>query len=151
MYIVFFINLLICSFFSVAASQTPIMQSTPPPPQMYSPQQFISVPPPSSISNMPGYTNNTGFMQQQSAYTYQTTPYDPTSLSYPPTPYGQQQMPLQPTPFSPQTYTSFPQVQSGAVTTPISLPGMPPITVSTTIPPQQLEGIQFNPMTSHQN
>lgn len=35
-----------------------------------------------------------------------------------------------------QTYSTYPQVQQ-QVTTPISLPGMPPITVSATIPPHQ--------------
>uniref|UniRef100_A0A2M4A519 Putative golgi reassembly-stacking protein 2 n=1 Tax=Anopheles triannulatus TaxID=58253 RepID=A0A2M4A519_9DIPT len=40
--------------------------------------------------------------------------------------------------------------QSSAVTTPISLPGMPPITVSATIQPEALRGLQFTnaPLTS---
>ncbi|ETN63211.1 golgi family reassembly stacking protein 2 (grasp2) [Anopheles darlingi] len=43
--------------------------------------------------------------------------------------------------------------QSSAVTTPISLPGMPPITVSATIQPEALRGLQFTnapPTSGHQ-
>jgi hypothetical protein len=42
-----------------------------------------------------------------------------------------------------QTYSTYPQVQETSVSTPISLPGMPPITVNTSIPVQALEGIQY--------
>lgn len=45
-------------------------------------------------------------------------------------------MTFTPTAPSMQTYSTYPQVQQ-QVTTPISLPGMPPITVCATIPPQQ--------------
>lgn len=50
-----------------------------------------------------------------------------------------------------QTYTTYPQqLQGTAVTTPISLPGMPPITVSATIPPQQYTGFA-SPSTEQQS
>lgn len=132
----------------------------PPPPQMYSPQQFSTVPPPSSISNLAGYQMappQQPFVHQQAPFDPfrqpSSTVYDPTALSYAPQE-AQQQPEAQTTDSYPpmQTYSSFPQVQIGqngaaAITTPISLPGMPPITVSTTIPP----GMHFNPAASHQN
>lgn len=113
-------------------------QVQPPPPPMYSPQQF----------------NKTAF----------DTKYDATALSYPAqigtgaqTPQQQLTSQSNATPGYPngpqlQTYSSFPQIGgTGAVQTPISLPGMPPITVSTTIPPQQLEAMHLHPMVSHHN
>jgi hypothetical protein len=89
-------------------------------------------------------------------------PFNPALLSYPasalPPPASiAPQVPTQsPIPTFPpmQTYSTYPQVQGGpsgtSVTTPISLPGMPPITVSTTLPPQALEGIHFNPAMAAQ-
>uniref|UniRef100_A0A182ST11 Uncharacterized protein n=1 Tax=Anopheles maculatus TaxID=74869 RepID=A0A182ST11_9DIPT len=86
---------------------------------------------------------------------------------------SQQQQPMQQQPWGSQPpiqmYSTYPQVQpipepspssqpaaaggtvpvasslfqSNAVTTPISLPGMPPITVSATIQPEALRGLQF--------
>lgn len=125
-------------------------------------QQFSNVPPP---SNLPAF-------QQYQPYVHQTTnpdqsqfmipTYNATSSGYPANPFAQPPVTqssqiIQPQPpgatssyQSPPTFTSFPQVQSSSITTPISLPGMPPITVNTTIPPQ-LEGMQFNPMTTHHN
>ncbi|XP_037039390.1 Golgi reassembly-stacking protein 2 [Bradysia coprophila] len=128
-------------------------------PMMYNTtQQFTNVPPPSSLP---------AFQQYQP---YQTAGADPNHFmiptyntsAYPSNPFAQptvtQSSQIQPQPpgatasyQSPPTFTSFPQVQSSSITTPISLPGMPPITVNTTIPPQQLEGMQFNPLTSHHN
>lgn len=130
-------------------------------PAMYNPtQQFTNVAPPSSL---PAF-------QQYQPYVHQTAAADtnhfmiPTynTSAYPSNPFAQptvtQSTQIQPQPpgataayQSPPTFTSFPQVQSSSITTPISLPGMPPITVNTTIPPQQLEGMQFNPLTSHHN
>lgn len=141
---------------------------------MYSPQQFSTLPPPSSISNLTaGYNQSNQQQQQQQPFVHPTpapfnpfqssavapaaapaAAYDSSALSHPP-PLQQPAAPIQYPQM--QTYSSFPQVQSGggggggAVTTPISLPGMPPITVSTTIPPQQLEGIQFNPAVVQQH
>lgn len=43
-----------------------------------------------------------------------------------------------------------PLFQTSAVTTPISLPGMPPITVNATIPPETLRGLQFGSNPSPQ-
>ncbi|XP_065082671.1 Golgi reassembly-stacking protein 2 [Ochlerotatus camptorhynchus] len=43
-----------------------------------------------------------------------------------------------------------PLFQTSAVTTPISLPGMPPITVNATIPPEALRGLQFGSNNSPQ-
>lgn len=125
-------------------------------PAMYNAtQQFSNVPPP---SNLPAF-------QQYQPYVHQTANPDPnhfmiptynaTSTGYPPNPFTQppvtqpSQIQAQPPGAtssyqSPPTFTSFPQVQSSSIVTPISLPGMPPITVNTTIPPQQLEGMQFN-------
>jgi hypothetical protein len=69
--------------------------------------------------------------------------FNPVAMSYtmPTTTTVQQQYPN----FVPtiQTYSTYPQVQETSVSTPISLPGMPPITVNTSIPVQALEGIQY--------
>lgn len=130
----------------------------PPPPQMYSPLQFSTVPPPSSISNLAGYqiaptSPQQPFVHPQAPFDPfrqpSSTTFDPTAMSYAP----QRPAAQSTTSYPPmQMYSSFPQVQIGqdgaaAVTTPISLPGMPPITVSTTIPP----GMHFNNATPHQN
>lgn len=140
------------SLFSAPSEQAVTYNTTP---------QFSNVLPP---SNLPAF-------QQYQPYVHQTANPDPNhfmvptynsnSSGYPANPFSQPQVTQssqQPQPpgatssyQSPPTFTSFPQVQSSSIATPISLPGMPPITVSTTIPPQQLEGMQFNPLTSHHN
>lgn len=82
----------------------------------------------------------TFFQEQQSTYTVPNTGYTPTM--------DQNQTAIS---FAPpmHTYSTYaPQVQ-GTVTTPISLPGMPPITVSANIPSSTLEGIQFNTQQSN--
>lgn len=89
--------------------------------------------------------------------------FQPASLSYPPssTIDFQQQTNLQYQPLTYATeqsappiqmYSTFPQqpdaaaaplFQTSAVTTPISLPGMPPIQVTATIQAEALRGLQF--------
>lgn len=117
---------------------------------MYSPQQFSNIPPPSSISNI--YQGP----PQQQPFSHQNVINNSAQISVG----GQSQNQASPLNSTAgyasgpqlQTYSSFPQIGgAGAVQTPISLPGMPPITVSTTIPPQQFEAMQFNPMVSHHN
>lgn len=139
---------------------------------MFNPQQYDNVPPPSSISNLPGFQSifeprqpDVQFQpqdqhiqqqqqhllqhqqqQQQSQSQQQNVAFNPAALSYPNVgpPQSSVSAPIDPTVFysqapvpSLQTYSTYPQVQQ--VTTPISLPGMPPITVSTTISPQQFQ------------
>lgn len=112
---------------------------------MFSPQQFTNVLPPSSISNLPGFQQSQPQVPQHkiepgtfaSIFAPATVPaqlqqqnvaFNPTAINA--TGYSQ-------TPPTLQTYTTYPQqLQGTSVTTPISLPGMPPITVSATIPPQ---------------
>ncbi|KAL1394902.1 hypothetical protein pipiens_011622 [Culex pipiens pipiens] len=124
-----------------------------------------SVPPPSSLAS--------DFYQTYGASNPATAPtnqFQPASLSYPPssTIDFQQQTNLQYQPLTYATeqsappiqmYSTFPQqlpqqqqqpdpaavplFQTSAVTTPISLPGMPPITVSATIQAEALRGLQF--------
>lgn len=153
-------------------SNTVTMQSAPPvsvampPPQgahvpMYSPQQFTNLPPPSSISNVPGLSNmppmSAGQIPQPQAWSgVPTSQVNPVALSYPmTTATQQQQFPAPPNVSFPnhqmQTYSSYPQVQQMSVSTPISLPGMPSITVNTTIPTQTLEGFSTQNITSGQN
>lgn len=110
----------------------------PPPPLMYSPQQFAT---PSSLYQPPAHP----FVHQTTSAASAPSQYDATALSY-----AQPTAPLANV-FAPiSTYQSFPQQlqqqppAGGSVTTPISLPGMPPIVVSATIPPQQLEGLHFS-------
>lgn len=123
-------------------------------------QQFSNVPPPSSL---PAFQQYQPYVHQTAADpnhfmipTYNTSAYPPNPFAQPTSvPQASQTQPQPPGATaayqSPPTFTSFPQVQSSSITTPISLPGMPPITVNTTIPPQQLDGMQFNPITSHHN
>lgn len=120
---------------------------------MYSPQQFSSVPPPSSISNLPGFqqaqpqhpTTDPGTFASifgpnpvPAQLPNQHANFNP-ALNYPNTSFAPQ------TPIIPeqshaapslQTYTTYPQQQGTSVTTPLTLPGLPPITVSATIPPE---------------
>lgn len=149
---------------SIQNDQPPLTEylvlAVPPPASvpMFSPQQFVNIPPPVSISNLPGFQQ-----QQQSAPLAQNdsgtfssifgTAPAPAAAQAQPQNILQQAQPDQSYPnvsFSQstapeyaqaglQTYVTYPQqlLQGTAVTTPISLPGMPPITVSATIPPQQ--------------
>lgn len=112
-----------------------------------------SVPPPSTLAS--------DFYQTYGAAANQATPpqqFQPASLSYPSSTIDfQQQTNLQYQPLTYeksappiQMYSTFPQqpeavplFQTSAVTTPISLPGMPPITVSATIQAEALRGLQF--------
>jgi len=152
-------------------------QQSPPPPQqfipMYQTNQFssnIAQPVPFNLSD---YTNTTPGTTSTIATGVTTTnandvntkpgPFEPGFLSYPnySNDYMQQQQQQQQqitsaSPFLPpnlQTYSTYPQQQQigTSLTTPISLPGMPPISVSTTIPSQQLEGIQFNQNNNNNN
>ncbi|XP_038120184.1 Golgi reassembly-stacking protein 2 [Culex quinquefasciatus] len=126
-----------------------------------------SVPPPSSLAS--DFYQTYGASNPATAPTNQ---FQPASLSYPPssTIDFQQQTNLQYQPLTYATeqsappiqmYSTFPQqlpqqqqqpdpaaagvplFQTSAVTTPISLPGMPPITVSATIQAEALRGLQF--------
>lgn len=103
------------------------------------PQQFSNVPPP---SNLPAFQQYQPYVHQASnpdPNHFMVPTYNTTSSGYPPNPFSQppttQNSQIQPQPpgatssyQSPPTFTSFPQVQSSSITTPISLPGMPPIT-----------------------
>lgn len=127
-------------------SKTDELVSPAPAIPTFNPAQFANVPPPSSISNLPGFESvfepRSAASQDQPA---QQPPVNsafanPAQLSYPPPPAtGAQAASGQPpnfysqTPLSMQTYSTYPQVQQ----VPISLPGMPPITVCTTLPPSQ--------------
>lgn len=153
---------------------------------MFSPQQFANVPPPASISNLPGFQASSQPQPQvpspspqpqqqhqqtesgsfanifgQTSVPAQLPPaaaFNPAALSYPNASVSQSAVQLnysQATAVSAasalQTYTTYPQqLQGTAVTTPISLPGMPPITVSATIPPQQYAGFA-SPSTEQQS
>lgn len=122
---------------------------------MFSPQQFANVPPPTSISNLPGFQPP---QQQPGTFSSifgglppppsqqpapQSSPQPLPPQSYPNVSFAQ----TNPSEYAQapsaglQTYGTYPQqfLQGTAVTTPISLPGMPPITVSATIPPQQYQ------------
>lgn len=90
-----------------------VSTTVPPPVPMFSPQQ---IPAPAPIPHIPAFSHT--------AYT-------------PPTPHSYPLMEAQPPPPL-QTVSTYPQVGGQALTTPIALPGMPPITVSATIPPQAL-------------
>ncbi|XP_042218271.1 Golgi reassembly-stacking protein 2-like isoform X2 [Homarus americanus] len=61
--------------------------------------------------------------------------------------------PVIPPPVPPPTFTgtpTMPSIPGMPVTTPITLPGMPPITVSATLPPESFQGIPSNPQTTSQ-
>lgn len=116
---------------------------------------FSSVPPPSSIANLPGFEavfEPRPSQPQQTCDASQQLPHVQTymtSQAYAPTTtnvtddaaayYSQPPM---------QTYLmdTYPQV-----TTPISLPGMPPITVSTTIPPHHFQNYLHQPPPTTQS
>lgn len=66
----------------------------------------------------------------------------PPSIPYLSTP------PVPPPTFS--TPPTVPSIPGMPVTTPISLPGMPPITVSATLPPESFQGIATNPQPTSQ-
>lgn len=112
---------------------------------MYSPQQFAT---PSAFNQPPAHP----FVHQTPSAATGQAQYDATALSYAQPPPSQLANAFAPI----STYQSFPQQPQqqapvGSVTTPISLPGMPPIVVSATIPPQQLEGLQFTHSQQHHN
>lgn len=144
------------------------------------PSVFASnVPPPSSLANdfyqtygnAPGMTAATSvtsaFQPPSLSYQVGSTDYQHSHAppQYQPHTYaaGQAPAPI-------QMYSTFPQQQQqqqqqsstidldqqpplfqpSAVTTPISLPGMPPITVNATIPPEALRGLQFGSQNSPQ-
>lgn len=167
---------------SAPASTTLVNMSYPPTvassvaPTAFNPNVFASnVPPPSSLASDFYQTYGANPAAPISA----ANQFQPASLSYPPssTIDFQQQTNLQYQPITYATeqsappiqmYSSFPQqqqqlpqqqqpdaaalFQTSAVTTPISLPGMPPITVSATIQAEALRGLQFggNPATAQQ-
>lgn len=143
----------------------------------FNPNVFASnVPPPSSLASDFYHTYGANPVAPTSA----ANQFQPASLSYPPSSTSdfQQQTNLQYQPLTYATeqtappiqmYSTFPQqqqqlpqqqqqpdaaalFQTSAVTTPISLPGMPPITVSATIQAEALRGLQFggNPATAQQ-
>lgn len=135
---------------------------------MYSPQQFSNVVPP---SDLPAFYTQGISSPYTSSQTQSQIP--ATQLSYPASMFSSSEMNSgntsntssasvmfnqyqniaamsTATPPQMQTYLTYPQVQMTSVTTPISLPGMPPITVSTTIPPH-LDGFQFNPIATKHN
>ncbi|XP_055379375.1 Golgi reassembly-stacking protein 2 [Condylostylus longicornis] len=126
------------SLFDSANTGTSIMIS--------SPSQISNIPPP---SNIPGFNNQMPNISQPSVQSNPAYINQNAYLSYPtfnsdaPNFFNQQQhqqyyspqadLSYAAPPFV-QTYSSFPQVQQTSVSTPISLPGMPPLTVTTTIP-----------------
>ncbi|XP_058462322.1 Golgi reassembly-stacking protein 2 [Malaya genurostris] len=137
---------------SGTASVAPVLPSV-------NPNIFSSnVPPPSSLASdfyqMYGNTSNTATVSACNSF-------QPASISYPSTDHQQhyqtQTYAAGQAPPPIQMYSTFPQqlpadlaqqtvpmFQTSAVTTPISLPGMPPITVSATIQAEALRGLQFN-------
>lgn len=144
---------------SVASSASPL--------PTVNPSVFASnVPPPSSLAS--DFYQTYGTAPNNTAVTSASN-YQPASLSYPSSTidFHQQAQPQYhsqtyaagqaPPPI--QMYSTFPQqlpsdptsaaqqqpqmFQTSAVTTPISLPGMPPITVSATIQAEALRGLQF--------
>lgn len=123
--------------------------------------QFTNVPPPSSIANLPGFesvfeprvsqqqqqtplqqTQNVAYNASNTALSYSNVgPSQPYSSAVNTSDDNNVAFYSQP---SLQTYSTYPQVQH-QVTTPITLQGMPPITVSTTIPTQQFPGFLNQP------
>lgn len=137
------------------------------------PSVFAShVPPPSSLAS--DFYQSYGTAPNMTAATSVTSAIQPTSLSYPvlgaadyqhqhvQPQYQQQTYAAGQAPAPIQMYSTFPQQQllsqqqsatvdlTNAVTTPISLPGMPPITVNASIPPEALRGLQFGSNSSPQ-
>lgn len=142
------------------ANQTNVVSSTMTIPSV-NPGVFTSnVPPPSTLAS-DFYQTYGNAPTMSAAATSLASAFQPTSLSYSTGPAQSQYHPQTyaagqaPAPI--QMYSTFPQqgttaidmaqapplFQPSAVTTPISLPGMPPITVNATIPPEALRGLQF--------
>lgn len=96
---------------------------------------------PASLSYPPSSTID---FQQQTNLQYQPLTYATEQSAPPIQMYSTfpQQLPQQQQQPDPAT-AGVPLFQTSAVTTPISLPGMPPITVSATIQAEALRGLQF--------
>ncbi|KXJ69951.1 hypothetical protein RP20_CCG025341 [Aedes albopictus] len=148
-------------------NQTNVVSSTMTVPTV-NPGVFASnVPPPSTLASDFYQTYGNAPPAMSAAATSLASAFQPASLSYPSMPatdFGVQSSQYQPQTYAAgqapapiQMYSTFPQqgstaidmaqsvplFQPSAVTTPISLPGMPPITVNATIPPEALRGLQF--------
>lgn len=82
-------------------------------------QAFMPPPMSTNYNQMPTYSfdSNSNAFQQPPQQTQQTQPFQQFNA-----------------PYMPSTYSSFPQGGQQLITTPINLPNMPPLTVSTTIP-----------------
>lgn len=128
--------------------------SVPPPSQipMFAQQSpYSNLPPPASIGNALSYNESTSSSASSQFIASQQQPqfYNPNNYPVPsqlPTNYQTNSSNVG-LPYM-QTFASYPQVQQTSVATPISLPGMPPLTVNTTIPTQALEGLNVQPPTS---
>lgn len=149
---------------------TNTVSSTPALPTI-NPSVFTSnVPPPSTLAS-DFYQTYANAPAMSAAATSLASAFQPSSLSYPTDPatdfnahshYQSQTYAAGQAPAPIQMYSTFPQhqpshgnataidlaeqpplFQPSAVTTPISLPGMPPITVNATLPPEALRGLQF--------
>lgn len=137
----------------------PVAASSVPPPSkipMFAQQSpFSNLPPPASIGNMTGGYNEpttatAAASNQFIASQQQPQFYNPNNYpvpSQPPTSYQTNSSNVG-LPYM-QTFASYPQVQQTSVATPISLPGMPPLTVNTTIPTQTLEGLNVQPIPAY--
>lgn len=138
------------SFIQPPRPSSPLNHDFPSEIPMYSPNQFSSAPVPLSGNN---FVSADAHLSQAYPFEPPIQPtdfkqYNSAALSYPASSFSTNNPQTAPL-FSPQTYSTYPQVQGvTSVTTPISLPGMPPITVSTTLPPQALEGLQFGTQVS---
>ncbi|XP_062553461.1 Golgi reassembly-stacking protein 2 [Armigeres subalbatus] len=128
-----------------------------------------NVPPPSTLAS-DFYQTYGNAPAISAAATSLASAFQPSSLSYPTgaqPQYQSQTYAAGQAPAPIQMYSTFPQhqpshgnattidltqqpplFQPSAVTTPISLPGMPPITVNATIPPEALRGLQFGSGTA---
>ncbi|XP_055837259.1 Golgi reassembly-stacking protein 2 isoform X2 [Episyrphus balteatus] len=125
----------------------------PPPSQipMFAQQStFSNLPPPASIGNMTGSYNEPTAPSASNQFIASQQFYNPNNYpvpSQPPTSYQTNSSNVS-LPYM-QTFASYPQVQQTSVATPISLPGMPPLTVNTTIPTQALEGLNVQPTPAY--
>ncbi|XP_058121005.1 Golgi reassembly-stacking protein 2 [Anopheles ziemanni] len=137
---------------SMATNPYSMAASTVPPPSTLASDfyQMYGAPTPASAavsapSNSSNYAMSTtiDFLQSQQQQQQQTWSQPPIQMysTYP------QVQPIPDPTNSPAHHASTVPTstlfQSNAVTTPISLPGMPPITVSATIQPEALRGLQF--------
>ncbi|GAB0096956.1 Golgi reassembly-stacking protein 2 [Sergentomyia squamirostris] len=113
-------------FSAATTAPDPFAGMSVPPIPMYSPHQ---IPAPAPIHHIPAFSTNPAVTQLFTPPTYAPTS-QPAMLSYP-------MMDAQPPPPL-QTVSTYPQVNETSVITPIALPGLPPITVTATIPPQVL-------------